>query len=94
MSDFALANYVESGLWLCVALLLGVVSIRRRDVERRRAWQAAAVFAVFAGSDVVEAHTAAWWRPWWLLAWKTACVAALLGLLVDYWRRRGAAAKQ
>jgi hypothetical protein len=38
--------------------------------------------AAFGGSDLVEARTGAWWKPWWLFAWKTACVVSLtLGFL-------------
>ncbi|MBE7458640.1 MAG: hypothetical protein KJ057_17160 [Phycisphaerae bacterium] len=39
-------------------------------------------FLAFGASDVVEADTGAWWRPWWLLAWKAACLAVLLTLLI------------
>ncbi len=94
MPDLALANYVEAGLWLVIALLLAAAAVRHRGVVRQRAAQAATVFAVFAGSDVVEAQTGAWWRPWWLLAWKAACVLVLIVLLVDYLRRGRSQAAQ
>ena len=32
-------------------------------------------FFAFGISDFVEIHTGAWYRPWWLLAWKATCVA-------------------
>jgi len=85
---FALANYIEAGLWLVIGLVLAAIAVRRRGTGRRRCWQAAVLFALFGASDVVEAHTGAWWRPWWLLAWKAACVAALLTMLIDYRYRR------
>jgi hypothetical protein len=30
-------------------------------------------------SDLVEARTGAWWKPWWLFVWKAACVLLMLG---------------
>jgi len=85
---FMLANYAEAGLWALIGLVCAGYALRRAGVARRRCWQAAAVFVIFGGSDVVEAHTGAWWRPWWLFVWKAACVLALVVLFVDY-RRRG-----
>gem|GEM_PF-3089523 len=57
---------------------------------RRGRWTrgsaAASVFlALFGVSDFVEVHTGAWWRPWWLLAWKGDCIFALAGIYV-WWR--------
>jgi hypothetical protein len=37
-------------------------------------------------SDIVESRTGAWWRPWWLFAWKAVCVIALLFLFASYFR--------
>ena len=85
---FALANRFEAGLWLLIAsALLCAIRGRMRVVQLRLAL-AAALFAAFGGSDVVEASTGAWWRPWWLLTWKTACVAGLLGIWLDARRRK------
>lgn len=35
-------------------------------------------FVVFGISDLIEAKTGAWWRPWPLLALKACCVVALI----------------
>jgi hypothetical protein len=51
---------------------------------------AAVTFLAFGGSDLVEAHTGAWWRPWWLLVWKGLCLAIFAWLLVRHLRRRRA----
>ena len=70
---FVAANVAEAGLWLALA---GVVLVRWRQIT------AAAVLLAFGASDLVETQTGAWWRPWWLLAWKVTCVAVLVVLLV------------
>jgi hypothetical protein len=71
-------NLIEALLWISIALVLF-----------RQAWQSAGrlrlvfallslSFVVFAITDVVESETGAWWRPLWLLALKSACVAGIL----------------
>ena len=52
---------------------------------------AAIAFILFAVSDAVEIATGAWWRPWWLFAWKATCVVILVGILVKSVRRKGQA---
>ncbi len=85
---FALANRVEAGLWLFIAGALLCATPGRSPGVRWRLLAAAALFAAFGGSDLVEARTGAWWRPWWLLAWKAACVAGLLAIWLDARRRK------
>jgi len=84
---FRVANYVEAVLWIVIGAAFAAVAVFRRGARRSRAVQAAAAFALFGLSDVVEAGTGAWWRPWWLLAWKGACVLVLGALLLGHWRR-------
>jgi len=47
---------------------------------------AAVAFLAFAGTDLVEMQTGAWWRPWWLLVWKAACVGVLVTLAIQHYR--------
>jgi len=81
-----LGNLIEGILWILIAacFLLSVV----RPGHRGAKLIAAASFLVFGLSDFVEARTGAWWRPWWLLAWKAACVAVILVQFVWYFRMR------
>lgn len=66
-------NQLEVVLWLLFAVVFALRSYT--DVIRRRhALVACIAFLLFAGSDAVEVHTGAWWRPWWLLVWKGSCV--------------------
>ena len=84
---FVLSNRIEAGLWFVIALAMAIAAFRRRHVRRDCAIGAFA-FALFAISDLVETHTGAWWRPWWLLAWKAACLVAFLYLLKRHLTRR------
>lgn len=81
--SLAIFNACEALFW---AGLAGFVAWRYRHAERpvRRLSRVATVFLVlFAGSDVIEIQTGAWWRPIWLLLLKALC---LCGLLACGWR--------
>ena len=86
------SNYVEGFFWIGVGLL-AFKAARDRKVPRL-AWAYLGTLIVFGCSDWVESTTGAWWRPWWLFAWKAACVGVLVGLTVAgsvLVRRRSAA---
>ena len=86
---FELSNYIESGF----GGVLGVgfmIHAARCDAARRRANAVLAITLVlFALSDVVEVRTGAWWRPWWLLAWKASCLCVMAVITFRYYRGRG-----
>ncbi|HMQ17078.1 MAG TPA: hypothetical protein PKC49_13995 [Phycisphaerae bacterium] len=84
-SWYASAQLVEAAFWILggVAALLGSLLKPR---GRTLGLAGALVLVVFGLSDVVEARTGAWWRPWWLLAWKAACVAAMAWIAALAWR--------
>jgi hypothetical protein len=87
---FESSNYLEAAFWMLIGLVFAGFALRRAGAVRKRCAYAAAAFILFGGSDVVEASTGAWWRPWWLFAWKAVCVVALATLLVEYernWRK-------
>lgn len=96
---FVRMNQGEAALWVLIgcgfairaAASLGIRALPLADLsklQRKRCWQATLVFVLFGISDLVETQTGAWWRPWWLLAWKAACVSALAILLMEYLRSR------
>ena len=85
---FVLSNRIEAGLWTAIGVGFLIGAALHHGIVRRDALIAAMVFAIFGLSDVVEATTGAWWRPWWLLVWKGGCIVALLVLTVRYFRRR------
>jgi hypothetical protein len=61
-------NAAEALLWLVVAVIVG---------WHWRAGLLVLALVVFAISDVIEITTGAWYRPWWLLVVKIACVAVI-----------------
>ena len=75
---FVYGNYVESGLWAS----MGIIAL----VKRNSKWSLllGLTLVAFGISDIVETHTGAWYRPWWLFAWKAVCVLGIIwfGLLV------------
>ena len=79
-------NYAEAGLWILMGIGFGVQGLRSA-VGRRRNLLLSITLIAFGVSDIVEAGTGAWWRPWWLLAWKGVCVVMLLGVLLSHIRR-------
>jgi hypothetical protein len=66
-------------LWTLMAcfVLSRAISMRPRRVHLL---MAAVTFLVFAGSELVEMKTGAWWRPVWLMVWKGACIAILVSI--------------
>ncbi len=88
MSLFEVGNYCEAGLWAAIAVCFLCFALRRPGAVRGRLFLVALTFLAFGASDVVEVRTGAWWRPWWLLAWKAACLAVLLWQLVSHLSRK------
>ena len=85
---FRQANYVEACLWLTIGLIALATARRRTGRARSRCLILAATMLAFGPSDLVEAHTGAWWTPWWLLVWKGVCLLVLLALFAEHaWRQ-------
>jgi len=84
MDYVSIFNVFEAFLWMVIAVTLLVIAARHRSV-RGRAIPASVVFLLFAGSDVMELQTGAWWRPWWLFVWKAACVVTLFALTLSHY---------
>jgi hypothetical protein len=71
-------NGFEAALW---ALLAIVVVIRYRHAVaglRRLSYGTSALLVLFAGSDIIEMHTGAWWKPPGLLLFKGVCLVGLI----------------
>lgn len=80
-----LGNYIEAGFWMLIGLAFLARNLRPRPPFHLLPLATGVIFVLFGCSDVVEAQTGAWWRPWWLLLWKGAC---LLALAYSYWKYR------
>ena len=85
---FVLSNHIECGLWCSIGIAMLIAAARQAGAVRRDCLIGGVTFVIFGGSDWVEATTGAWWRPWWLFAWKALCLLVLLYLLIRYAKRR------
>lgn len=85
---FETANRIEAALWLAMGAGFCIAAWRCEGGRRRRCLIAGVALIAFGMSDIIEAQTGAWWRPWWLLAWKGLCLMVLCPLVVGWFRRR------
>jgi hypothetical protein len=81
-------NLIEAGLWIVIAAVVAFKAWREHALLRRIFVILAVAFFAFGLSDAVESHTGAWWRPWWLLLWKTVCVLAFILCFWKYYSLR------
>lgn len=81
---FVWSNYAEAFLWVAIGVAVSVFGRSRARIGLTTA------LIAFGVSDLVETRTGAWYRPWWLLGWKAACVLAMvvLGAIEIRSRRR------
>lgn len=76
---FVRANQLEAGFWIVVGAAFLVAGWRRRS-GLGVVLLAGVTLVLFGFSDLVETQTGAWYKPWWLLLWKGACVITLAAL--------------
>ena len=77
-------NHVEVVLWPLLGVVLAAAGRRKSRPFKAHYLAAAVVLVIFGATDFFEAETGnEWWHPRWLLLWKAACVAALLGILIS-----------
>ena len=74
-------NVFEILLWTSLGAVLFVRACTQQT-GRLVYLSGTCVLLAFAGSDAVELVSGAWWRPWWLLVWKTICIGALFAVFV------------
>jgi hypothetical protein len=80
-----IGNTLEAALWSLIALALFIAACKTRR-SRKSLLIASLAFLLFGFSDLVEISTGAWWRPWWLLLWKAACLGTFLALWLNHRR--------
>lgn len=73
-----LFNLAEAGLWFVFAGVFAALALRAQGPLRRLCGWLVPAFFAFGLSDIIEAQTGAWWRPWWLLVLKGGCICAFL----------------
>jgi len=77
-------NFVEALFWLAMSAGFLRRAVLRKGDGGGTFCVAAVLFFFFGLSDFVEVGTGAWWRPWWLFAWKAACLVGLVSIYVRY----------
>jgi hypothetical protein len=70
-------NLVEAGFWMAFGVVVTLGLWRQARRLTSFGWTSGAICILFGLSDLVEAQTGAWWRPWWLFCWKAACLTAM-----------------
>ena len=80
-----LFNGFEAVLWTFMAFFVTPKAIAISP-RRLQLLTAAVTFLAFAGSELVEMKTGAWWRPVWLMLWKGACISILVGIAIGHYR--------
>jgi hypothetical protein len=79
-------NLTEAGLWFVCTVVLAAKALKADGKLQMVFFILAVGFLAFGISDVVESHTGAWWRPFWLLIWKVVCVAVFYFGFREYYR--------
>ncbi len=80
----ALGNKIECVIWAIIALGFLVRTFSLQDYRRNLAYICAISFFLFGLSDLAEVTTGAWYKPWWLLVWKAACVIVFTACFYFY----------
>jgi hypothetical protein len=68
---------IEAVLWVIIGIAVLVRSRNASGRLRHVGLVAGLAFFAFAGTDLVELRTGAWYRPWWLLVYNVLCVTTL-----------------
>jgi hypothetical protein len=77
-------NLVEAGFWLIFAMVLVTAAGKQERSVRILGLISGLIAVLFGISDLVEARTGAWWRPWWLLLWKAICVMGMVACFLKF----------
>ena len=90
--DIAEFNYIESVLWFIIAIGLLVHSLKlgKSDASFKICLISSGAFVAFGVSDIIEAQTGAWWRPFSLLVLKAICVVTFVLCFFKYKKLQGA----
>ena len=78
MTYVDIINAIEVVLWPLLGFIVLARTYKSTPEWRKLGLIAGVVLILFGGSDAVELYTKAWWRPWWLLAWKATCIITLV----------------
>ena len=88
MTTANIFNSFEIALWSTIGVALLITSRKAPIKLKKLARLSACAFLAFAISDYIEIQTGAWWKPWWLLCLKAACIGVFLVTFYKYTRMR------
>lgn len=77
-------NFLEAIFWITVSAGFAAAVLRAVSRRMRTLLLATVLLFAFGVSDFFEVTSGAWWRPWWLLAWKGACLISLVWLYFSH----------
>lgn len=79
-------NTIEAGLWFSISIALLLIWIFNRSNKSYGLITVVSsiAFIAFGVSDLIEAKTGAWWKPFWLLGLKACCIAVLIACYLRY----------
>jgi hypothetical protein len=86
----ALFNFCEAALWVTISAVLfwKWAALRKKPLPHPFGPSLPFAFLAFGVSDLIETQTGAWWRPWWLLLLKAACVLVIFSAWLHYRKSR------
>ena len=79
-------NYLEATLWFAIACILFINAIfnKKYVVYKKVMLISCGCFLLFGISDIIEAHTGAWWEPIELFVFKALCAIGFIFCLLSY----------
>jgi hypothetical protein len=81
-------NLIEAGFWMILGVVITLGLWRKARRLTSFGLISGTIVILFGVSDLVEARTGAWWRPWWLLLWKAVCLTGMVVCFLKYKRDR------
>jgi ribose/xylose/arabinose/galactoside ABC-type transport system permease subunit len=81
-------NYVEAAIWFLIAIIVLFYQLKKRTPFGRIFYSLSFIIFIFGISDIIEAHTGAWWKPWWLLVLKGACIISMVWCVVKISKKK------
>lgn len=79
-------NLFEGVLWASFSLFFLIPALKPGEKHRGFCLFGVFAFVTASLSEFYEAHTGAWWKPWWLIIWKASFGLFFAIILYWYWK--------
>jgi len=77
-------NIFEGFLWIGFSLVFFIPAFKRSEKHRLFCLLGGLGFISSSLSDFYEAHSGAWWEPWWLVLWKASFAPLIIFMYLWY----------